>query len=386
MDEITLLASSLPDAPPPSPEVVARARARLSAAETTRPVRRRVRLRLRPWTWTVATAVATAAVILAVTAGVGAGGGPGDGPATAVSAPTGPQALLDIAARAEALPAETPGAYWRRRTVNGSLTRWGDGAGRYMMLSTSELDSWTPRDPRDPGFTRIDKLADRPATPEDAATWRERGAPGRRGGAPSPDGPIAECAGEADCAPKRVRCTYSWEVDPKGILYDRRMGELTFADLEALPRDADALLERFKAIPRPDGPSREEDWFFSAVSLLNLPSPPGLRAAALRILAGLPGTRMVGEITDPLGRPGVAVRINAEGAGESEIGDATVPTDYQVVLDPVTGEMIGDRSTVVRDTEGVSAGTVIGYAAYTEQGWTGERPERPQGCKEGPVG
>ncbi|MBB4938936.1 hypothetical protein FHR32_003241 [Streptosporangium album] len=42
-------------------------------------------------------------------------------------------------------------------------------------------------------------------------------------------------------------CTYSWKVDSRGVLYDRRMAELTFADLEALPRDADALFERFKA-------------------------------------------------------------------------------------------------------------------------------------------
>ncbi|MEU6739575.1 sigma factor [Streptosporangium sandarakinum] len=165
------------------------------------------------------------------------------------------------------------------------------------------------------------------------------------------------------------------------------LAEPTFAGLEALPRDAGTLLERFKAIRRGDrSPSRELDRSFSAVSLLNLPSPPDLRAAALRVLAGLPGTRAVGEITDPLGRPGVAVRINADETGETAMGDATAPIDYRIVLDPVTGEMTGECSTVVRDTEGVAAGTVIGYAAYTEQGWTGERPERPEGCKEGSVG
>ncbi|MFG1748740.1 CU044_5270 family protein [Streptosporangium sandarakinum] len=389
MDEINLLASSLPDAPPPSPAAVARARARLAAAETARPVRHRSRLRPRPWVWTAATAAATAAVILAVTAGVGAGGGSADGPATAVSAPDGRQALLDIAARAEALPAETPGAYWRRRSVTGSFTRWGDGSARYMVLFTTELDSWTPRDPRDPAFTRLDRMEGRPSAPEDVAAWREQGAPRRQGpkDALRPGGPIAECAGEPGCTPKPVGCTYSWQVDPKGILYDRRMAELTFADLEALPRDAGTLLERFKAARRGDqSPSQEQNWSFSAVSLLNLPSPPDLRAAALRVLAGLPGTRVVGEITDPLGRPGVAVRINAGETGETGMGDAMVPVDYQIILDPVTGEMTGERSTVVRDAEGVAAGTVIGYAAYTEQGWTGERPERPEGCKEGSVG
>ncbi|MFC7645876.1 hypothetical protein ACFQX6_38660 [Streptosporangium lutulentum] len=58
MDEITLLSSSLPDAPPPAPEVVARARARLAAHE----VRRRPR---HTWALIIGAATATAAVVTA---------------------------------------------------------------------------------------------------------------------------------------------------------------------------------------------------------------------------------------------------------------------------------------------------------------------------------
>ena len=59
MDEITLLASSLPDAPPPAPEVVARARARLATHE----VRRR---RYPTWTLIIGASMATTAVITVV--------------------------------------------------------------------------------------------------------------------------------------------------------------------------------------------------------------------------------------------------------------------------------------------------------------------------------
>ncbi|GIH79908.1 hypothetical protein [Planobispora longispora] len=65
MDEITLLGRAIPDAPPPSPQVVARARARLTAGER-RPAGHRPPGRRSGWTWALVCAAATAAVTLAV--------------------------------------------------------------------------------------------------------------------------------------------------------------------------------------------------------------------------------------------------------------------------------------------------------------------------------
>ncbi|MEU4835196.1 hypothetical protein [Streptosporangium sp. NPDC023615] len=66
MDEITLLGRAVPDEPPPSPQVVARARARLAAEERRSAGRRRRNAGTTSrWTWALACAVATAVVAFA---------------------------------------------------------------------------------------------------------------------------------------------------------------------------------------------------------------------------------------------------------------------------------------------------------------------------------
>ena len=109
MDEITLLESSLPDAPPPAPEVVARARARLAAHE----VRRRPR---RTWALIIGAATATAAV---VTAAALAATLLAHAPAP-VSAPVSASAVAD--------------AEERRATASGTRGQGGEAARRDRCL------------------------------------------------------------------------------------------------------------------------------------------------------------------------------------------------------------------------------------------------------------
>ncbi|GAA2991725.1 hypothetical protein [Streptosporangium longisporum] len=65
MDEISLLGRAVPDVPPPSSQVVARARDRL-AAEERRPTGHRGSRRRPGWTWALACAAVTAVVAFAV--------------------------------------------------------------------------------------------------------------------------------------------------------------------------------------------------------------------------------------------------------------------------------------------------------------------------------
>ncbi|MFF0575178.1 CU044_5270 family protein [Streptosporangium saharense] len=371
MDEITLLASRLPDAPPPAPEVVARARARLRdpGFRTARPGPRR---------WTpmagLATATATVAVAVAVTVVVA---NLGDAVPQTVATPLkGKQLLLAIADRTEKAPVET-GAYWRRRSVVGALFPV-DAVSSGVVINTYDITLWAPRESGDPALAS-------------STMQRKRSLTLPSGKAREPWDPAKKYDYMLGSEPNR--CEYSWKVEPKGVLYDRRAAELTFADLEALPTDPAALLERLRAVwtdrpnvsPAPGRAGRgevpkdaKEEQYLSlaAVSLLNLPSPPALRAAALRILADRPGTEVVGEVVDALGRTEVAVRVNADRPSEVRI-----PTDYQVMVDPRTGALAGNRSTAVTDRGGLPRGTVLNYAAYAEQGWTDERPARPGGCK-----
>ncbi|MEV8636077.1 CU044_5270 family protein [Streptosporangium sp. NPDC051023] len=372
MDEITLLASCLPDAPPPAPEVVARARARLKG-----PGPRTARAGSRRWTPVagLATATATVAVAVAVTVVV-AGLGDAAPPTVAVPAKNG-QILLNIADRVEKAPVET-GAYWRRRSVIGSITSV-DAASDGIGIRTDEITLWAPRESDDPVLVTSKMLRGRfLALPR--GTERKPWNPAEKY-----DYKLGEALNNT--------CRYSWKVEPKGVLYDRRAADLTFADLEALPTDPAALLERLKILwadqsetfpasgstarrGLPRDTEKEKYLSFAAVSLLNLPSPPALRAAALRILADRPGTEVVGEVVDALGRTEVAVRVNAD-----EPSDAGIPAAYQVMVDPRTGELAGDRSVAVTDRGGLPRGTVLNYTAYAEQGWTGERPARPRGCE-----
>ncbi|MFI6508382.1 hypothetical protein ACIBCT_12305 [Streptosporangium sp. NPDC050855] len=65
MDEISLLGQAVPDVPPPSSQVVARARDRLTAEER-RPTGRRSSRRRPGWAWALACAAVTAVVAFAV--------------------------------------------------------------------------------------------------------------------------------------------------------------------------------------------------------------------------------------------------------------------------------------------------------------------------------
>src|SRR5262249_55832624 len=52
-----------------------------------------------------------------------------------------------------------------------------------------------------------------------------------------------------------------------------------------------------------------EDVFDAALAIINSPAPPGVRAAAFRMLAAQPGIRGLGVAHDALGRPGVALAV-----------------------------------------------------------------------------
>ncbi|MER7208031.1 CU044_5270 family protein [Streptosporangium sp. NPDC000239] len=369
MDEITLMASHLPDAPPPTPEIVARARARLKDPGT-----RTARAGARRWTPVAGVATATVAVAVAVTVVVS---GLGDAvPPTVVVPAKGGQVLLDLADKVEKAPVGT-GAYWRRRSVVGSLFP-SDAVSSGVVINTYDVVLWAPRKPDDPTLVI-----------SEAQPKRSLVLP--RGKARKPWNPAEKY--DYTLGDMSNMCGYSWNTGSGRILYDHRAAELTFAELQALPTDPAALLERLRTLrtrPRqappvsgraarrevPKDAGEEEYLSLAAVSLLDLPSPPALRAAALRILAGRPGTEVVGEVVDALGRTEVAVRINADRPSKVRI-----PTDYQIMVDPRTGELAGDRSTAVTNRGGLPRGTVLDYTAYTEQGWTDERPARPGGCR-----
>ncbi|MFI5906060.1 CU044_5270 family protein [Dactylosporangium sp. NPDC051541] len=106
---------------------------------------------------------------------------------------------------------------------------------------------------------------------------------------------------------------------------------ITLAELNALPTNPQALQA---AVPH----DRPEDVFFSGAALvLDLPAPAPVRAAAYRMLAALPGIETLGEVTDALGRKGVAVAY-------SRRGDSGAIGQQRLIVDPATGQALAQES------------------------------------------
>ncbi|MEU4406086.1 CU044_5270 family protein [Streptosporangium sp. NPDC023963] len=323
----------------------------------------------RPRLWALWAPLATAAIVVLVFALVT---NLASAPAV-LDPPRTNQELFDLADRIEKLPAES-GAYWREATIHGGHVS-SDG---YGIMLVERIEIWQPRDPADPVLTKLWEPGARPATARDERAWRAAGAPARvkafcRNGGRCSRIPIVD-------EPKG--CQYSLKVDSKDVHPEEKAGMLTMADLAALPTDPAGLVERLRAYHESrKGPGLMEQPFekslpITARYLLGTSLTPAQRAAVIRVLAGLPTVKVVGTVTDPLGRKGLSVDL-----GES--GDyGQLPAYYRQILDPGTGRTLSSVTYASRTVSGVTKGEVVNYSARgPESGWTGPPPSSPKGCK-----
>ncbi|GAA1262994.1 hypothetical protein Psi02_58620 [Planotetraspora silvatica] len=350
-----------------------------NAFETPRPPLQTRRITLsqrRPLFLIAGTAVAGLAAAAIIVPGLVSGdAGSGNGRSTAPSASApGPQttrldahSVLLAAADTAAREPATTGRYWytlERVTsrVGRIVTKPGKGREPKVQelpftasVSTSQ-ESWTARSPEDRTrtITGIDfKTAfDSPA---DEAKWRAMGAP-----------PLTLHTGGS--------------TKPQINNYDEPMRfiigqqQVTMADLAKLPTTEAGLDKELKRRYRADvndpkypyeGSYLQYVWG-AAQDLLAGPVTPGTRAALYRVLADQPGLTVAGKVTDPFGRPGIAIEMSGK--------NASVPSDsaatFQLIMDPGTGRLlayqaIGDGSKPLL-TE-----------AYKTMGWTNGLDARP---------
>ncbi|MFI6814570.1 hypothetical protein ACIBG7_19315 [Nonomuraea sp. NPDC050328] len=90
--------------------------------------------------------------------------------------------------------------------------------------------------------------------------------------------------------------------------------------------------------------------------LVHAPVTSETRAAAYRLLSGLPGVVAVGEVTDPLGRPGQAVEYDS-----AELGGRA-----RLVIDPATGAPLA--------LETRADGVTTDYTAIQNTRWAEDNP------------
>jgi hypothetical protein len=160
---------------------------------------------------------------------------------------------------------------------------------------------------------------------------------------------------------------------------------LDASEVARLPTDAAALRKVIEAreIRDVQGPPGEAETFTLIGDMLREAYlPPEVRAALFRLTAELPGVELLGEVEDPVGRPGTGIAFTDRRRG----------TRHELIVDPDTSVLLGERESIVRSgSYGFKAppGTLTGYAAYLESkvvDSVGEKPPASAGKLDMSVG
>jgi hypothetical protein len=327
--------------------------------------RRRPRRRLALLVAVGATAAVVAVVGLAVAPGDPSGpagsGQAADPPSGAAPADPGPL-LLAAAERAAADVGE--GRYRTLRTEYGFAVPVDAATGRYLMIQRTVSQYWLARPGVGASWVITQSLGASPATAADADAWRNAGSPTVMTVAtPKPM--------ELSTAPGKV---YGNTVDQDQLfgVGDRPMSQ---ADLDALPTEPaalrDMLLSGFHG-GGGDEPTDRDQWLRLAVTglITDMPITTGTRAAAFRLLAGLPGVSGLGTVTDLRGRSGQAVAFTED---NPKIGSFEV----RLIIDPSTGRALGQERRAVRPAgprSFLAPGAISTYQLVLDSGTTDDDP------------
>ncbi|MEU4292606.1 CU044_5270 family protein [Kribbella sp. NPDC026596] len=370
MNEFEHLRRAFPQQDAPTPEAAAAARQQVEALirEAKSDKRRAVRVARAGWVGTAVTA-ATAVVAVAGLGGALLAGGGGDGDAvvpgaggttTAPRLVTAAQVLIAAALRQE-VDEKVSGKFFRVRSLQVSATTR-VGNPKYTLERRSITESWMPMKPGVESWFGWVNLAYRPATVNDVAKWQAQGSP-QSWKLPYEVDPISTKDGEPVVNKMSFR-----DVPPGYYLTGDR--PLTAQQIAALPTDPIALrgvLARSVG-PRETADERNYAVFAAAGRLLfELPSPPKLRGAALRVLAALPGTQIRAGVKDPIGRVGTEITLTADLSKASGGRTFLFAGGASYIIDAATGRLLS--SSV--------AGPKPGSTVVLESGWTDDRPTPP---------
>lgn len=350
MNEIELLQQLRAGLPPARPEKRAAARAALMMRidHPEQPTRRVTPAWRRPRLGLAVAGAALAALVIALPIGILGGDGKVQPAAAEVL-----RATAEVAAEQEPV-APGPGQYLYTRSKDAYLRAFAyspecgrscDATETWSLLVPSERESWVSFDDSLRGRVRTVSGKPRFVSAGQRATWVAAGSP-----------PISR--------PNQVEDS---SVSGSGMPFDPA----------GLPTDPAELREMLEAreIPGVDGPPGEAETFVLIGDMLRgtyLPS--ALRAAIYELTAELPGVELLGEVEDPVGRPGIGIAYTGERRG----------TTHELIFDPETSALLGERdlltpSGVRSGAYGFEAptGTMIGYAAYLESKVVDSVGERP---------
>lgn len=287
------------------------------------------------------------AVVVLVVAGVVVGQELLPGTATPVAS----AASLTLRRAADATiherdPVLRPGQYRYIRTdawvTDGVQFAGPPGYLAYRTENITEL--WVPADQSDNWMQR--------RTPTGKRVWvvgteQQADAAGFQGSGPGPRQDVAPCgdffptSGAAPSCADMARMA-GWQVP-------------TPAWLATLPTDPQAMLDRLRADAPRNGRGDAELVVYVADALRSGLVPARVRAVLYQALALLPDLTITQRVANLAGRTGVAMGID----------DRESPTRQEIIIDPHTGEYIGERTVQLRSQPGAPAGSVSEYSSVT---------------------
>ncbi|MFE2543090.1 CU044_5270 family protein [Actinacidiphila glaucinigra] len=279
--------------------------------------------------------------------------------------------LLSAARQAESAVAE--GTYWQTTTRSENVDVAGE-EGHLFAVRSASTDEWSVGVRPGTGSLEVSGLdsVTEPRTAADKDRWRAAGSPrtveievGKKAGS----GRLVTVIGT------RRPMVMHTNVDDK--IYAVGPDNVTYKDLRALPSTSAELRRHLERLYARDngadtGTSNRSAWMLrQAGNLVTMPVKPAVRAAAYRVMADLPGVRVAGRVTDPLGREGVGVDFPISYRGP--LGT----TRERLIVDPSTGAMLSDVLVLVDPSArareaGLAAGMTVNYNATTRMSW-GER-------------
>ncbi|SNS25771.1 CU044_5270 family protein [Actinomadura mexicana] len=344
-----------------------------SEAGSAAPVRRRVRP---VWGLGLAGAVAAGAVAAAAVLVAPGGDGtapprPGGGGERVLDAKT----VLLAAAEGADGQTETMRAFWYQVTVSSATYTVGEGGGRYAVTVRSKAESWTPSRPGGKAWGAQQELGAEPATKADEEAWRRAGSPGTFK-IEIPVGPAAKGRPKeftAKTAPGPRAFSGSALVGGDKVFWLGR--NVTMKDLRSLPSDPKRLkaelLRWYEGHDTESNrPMASDRWLYTVARglVMEMPVKPGVRAAAFRMLAGLPAVRSLGKVTDSQGRTGSAIAL------EEKTPRGVVREE--MIIDLAAGAALASRNVMVAPAAGVDvpAGRTMNSTALVGAEWTDSKP------------
>lgn len=138
--------------------------------------------------------------------------------------------------------------------------------------------------------------------------------------------------------------------------------------IDDLERDDDkirtAIMDSAQCEVRTPGPARTSCLYLEIVSFHSqFVIPPDISAHFWRILADEPSLRLLGSVTDRVGRAGIGISLISEDAPQFR---------QVIIISPKTGQLIGTEDILIKDSpdDGVKAPAIYSFTAILKSEYT----------------